>query len=255
MFSFFLPIAMVMGFLELIGTGVFAYAVAHSKWDSKKIIRSVLIGTGVYVFVTVISILTIRVPVLLIIQHILTSVFFIVLFGILGAQTGNKFNIPGFFSLLAYVISIFVFPVISNKYEDTILFKSIELRMDNMGIALTPKQYEIFKYSYYMQGATDGLAKYYIAMQIMFIGVVVSGILLFDMMLIRRNRAQMVMGGILSLFAGGIIYLDYCIFHSIVGEVLSKAGFSLSPFCILIILFAVGTVVSAYICSRKEVVH
>ena len=94
-------------------------------------------------------------------------------------------------------------------------------------------------------------------MIVFFIGVILFATLLFEMILLRRNGAQMVMGGILSVLVGGMLYLDYLIFHSgslggkLAGMALSKMGFSLSWLCILIILFAVLTVVSAYRCKNK----
>lgn len=235
--------------VEMLSAAVLAYAIAVSTNDSKKIIKQVLIGTGVY---AVTSLLLGEIGI------VLPFVVFPVVFGGIGGRTEHKFNIAGLFSLIVYLISLFTLPVIANKYEDSLVYSVAGGITDLFGGNLTPTQFEILKNAYSLSEYSDAIENYLSVMTILFIGVILFAILLFDMILLRRNSEQMVMGGILSVLTSGMLYLDYLIFHSgslggkLVGMALSKMGFSLSRLCILIILFAVLTVVSAYRCDKKE---
>lgn len=233
---------------EIISAGILAYAIATSKADSKKIIKSVLIGTGIYIIASLIPVLSIILPL----------VVFPVVFCILGSQTGHKFNAGGLISLIAYLVSLFVLPVVSNKNEDSLVYQLTEGIIDELGVKLTPTQFEILSGYSGLSEYSDAIAGYFSIMYVMLVGIVLFAILLFDMTLLRKNTAQMVMGSILSLFAAGMLYLDYCIFHSnslggkLAGMALAKMGFSLSPVCILILLFALLTVFTASRCRKKE---
>lgn len=189
---------------------------------------------------------------------VMVLVGFPVIFCILGSRTGHKFNTVGFISLIAYLISLFVLPVISNKYEDSLSYQLIEGFANEFGGEFTPTQFEILTNFSGLSEYSDDIGNYFGIMFIMLAGVILFAILLFDMILLRKNTAQMIMGSILSVFAAGMLYLDYRIFHSgslrgkLVGMALSKTGFSLSPFCLLIMLFAILTIITAYRCSKKE---
>lgn len=232
---------------EIVSACVLVYAIAASKASSKKIIKAVLIGTVLYIVPSAIPVL----------GTILAIAVFTIVFCILGSQTGNKFNMVGFISLIAYFISLFTLPVIANKYEDSLAFSIADGLTGWFGGNLTPTQFEILKNVSVLSEYSDTIANYLSIMIVFFIGVILFATLLFEMILLRRNGAQMVMGGILSVLVGGMLYLDYLIFHSgslggkLAGMALSKMGFSLSWLCILIILFAVLTVVSAYRCRNK----
>lgn len=239
--------------VEVLSAAVLAYAIAVSTDDSKKIIKQVLIGTGVYAVTSLLlGGIGIRIGI------VLPFVVFPVVFGGIGGRTEHKFNIAGLFSLIAYIISLFTLPVIANKYEDSLVYSVAGGITDMFDRNLTPTQFEILKNASSLSEYSDTIENYLSVMTILFIGVILFAILLFDMILLRRNSAQMVMGGILSVLTSGMLYLDYLIFHfdslggKLVGMALSKMGFSLSRLCILIILFAVLTVVSAYRCDKKE---
>ena len=96
---------------EIVSAGILVYAIATSKVSSKKIIKAVLIGTVLYIILSAIPVL----------GTVLALVVFTIIFCILGSQTGHKFNVAGFVSLIAYLISLFILPVISNKNEDQLL--------------------------------------------------------------------------------------------------------------------------------------
>lgn len=240
---------MFIAIFEIISAGVLAYAIAASKVNSKRIIKAVLIGLAVHMIVSI---------VLLPVGIVIPLVVFPVVFCILGGQTVNKFNAVGFVSLIAYLISLFILPVISNKYEDSLSYQLIEGFANEFGGEFTPTQFEILTNFSGLSEYSDDIGNYFGIMFIMLAGVILSAILLFDMILLRKNTAQMIMGSILSVFAAGMLYLDYRIFHSgslggkLVGMALSKMGFSLSPFCLLIMLFAILTIITAYRCSKKE---
>ena len=233
---------------EIASACVLVYAIAASKASSKKIIKAVLIGTVLYIIPSAIPVL----------GTILALAVFTIVFCLLGSQTDNKFNTVGLISLIAYLISLFTLPVIANKYEDSLAFSIADGLTDWFGGNLTPTQFEILKNASSLSEYSDTIANYLSVMTILFIAVILFASLLFDMILLRRNSAQMVMGGILSVLAGGMLYLDYLIFHSgslggkLAGMALSQIGFSLSWLCILILLFAVLTVVTAYRCNKKE---
>lgn len=233
---------------EIVSAGILVYAIAASKVSSKKIMKAVLIGTVLYIIPSAIPVL----------GTILALGVFTVVFGILGSQTGHKFNAAGFVSLMAYLISLFILPVISNKYEDSLAYQFTEGLVDELGIKLRPTQFEILTdFSSFSKYSND-IGSYFEIMSVQLAGVILFAILLFDMTLLRKNTAQMIMGSILSVFAAGMLYLDYRIFHSdslvgkAAGMALSKMGFSLSPFCFLIMLFAILTVITAYRCKIKE---
>lgn len=234
--------------LEMISAVILTYAIATSKADSKKIIKVVLIGTGIYIIASMIPVLGIILPL----------VVFPVVFCILGSHTGHKFNAGGLISLISYLVSLFVLPVVSNKNEDSLVYQLTEGIIDKLGIKLTPTQFEILSGYSKLSEYSDTIAGYFSTMYVMLIGILLFAILLFDMTLLRKNTAQMVMGSILSFFAAGMLYLDYCIFHSnslggkLAGMALAKMGFSLSPACILILLFALMTVFTASRCRKKE---
>lgn len=233
---------------EIVSAGILVYAIATSKVSSKKIIKAVLIGTVLYIILSVIPVL----------GTVLALVVFTIIFCILGSQTGHKFNVAGFVSLIAYLISLFILPVISNKNEDSLVYQFTEGLVDELGIKLTPTQLEILTDFSGLSEYSDDIGNYFGIMFVMLAGVILFAILLFDMTLLRKNTAQMIMGSILSVFAAGMLYLDYRIFHSdslggkLAGMALSKMGFSISPFCFLIILFAILTVITAYRCKIKE---
>lgn len=233
---------------EIVSAGVLVYAIATSKVNSKTIIKAVLIGTVLYIIPSMIPVL----------GTILALVVFTIVFCILGSQTGHKFNLAGFVSLIAYLISLFILPVISNKNEDSMVYQFAEWFANGLGGNLTPTQFEILNAASGLSEHSDNIGNYFGIMSIMLVGVILFAILLFDMTLLRKNTAQMITGSILSVFAAGMLYLDYRIFHSsslagkVTGAVLSKTGFSLSPSCILIMLFAILTVITAYRCKIKE---
>ena len=233
---------------EIISAVILTYAIATSKADSKKIIKAVLIGTGIYIIASLIPVVGIIIP----------FIVFPVVFCILGSHTGHKFNAGGLISLIAYLVSLFVLPVVSNKNEDSLVYQLTEGIIDELGVKLTPTQFEILSGYSKLSEYSDTIAGYFSTMYVMLIGILLFAILLFDMTLLRKNTAQMLMGSILSFFTAGMLYLDYCIFHSdslggkLVGMALAKMGFSLSPLCILIMLFAILTIITAYRCKIKE---
>lgn len=239
---------MLTACFEVVSAGVLVYAIATSKVSSKKIIIAVLIGTVLYIIPSVIPVL----------GTVLALAVFTIIFCILGSATGHKFNVAGFVSLIAYLISLFILPVISNKNEDSLVYQFTEGLVDELGIKLTPTQFEIRTDFFPLTEYSDNIANYFGIMSIMFDGIILFAIILFEITLLRRNTAQMIIGSILSVFTAGMLYLDYRIFHSgslggkLAGMALSKMGFSLSPFCLLIMLLAILTVITAYRCKIKE---
>ena len=179
-------------------------------------------------------------------------VVFPIIFCILGNQTGKKFNVVGFVSLIAYLISLFILPIISNKYEDSLSYQILDGLVEELGEELTPTQFGILNLS---SNLSDDGTNY---LFIMFFGAVLFTVLLFDMALLRKNTAQVVIGSIISVFTAGMLYFDYSIFHSksLVGKLagygLSKLGFSLSVFSVVILILAILPVISAYLCNKKE---
>lgn len=246
MFALYIIILTVC--FEIVSAGVLVYAIAISKVSSKKIIKTVLIGTVLYIILSVIPVL----------GTVFAIVVFTIAFCILGSQTGQKFNVAGFVSLIAYLISLFILPVISNKKENPLMYEFIEKLEAELKTSLTPTQLEILTDFFPLAEYSENIANYFGIMSIMFAGVTLFAIILFEITLLRRNTAQMVIGSILSVFAAGMLYLDYRIFHSgslggqLAGMALSKMGFYLSPFCLLIMLFAILTVITAYRCKKKE---
>ena len=200
---------------EIVSAGVLAYAIATSKADSKKIIKTVLIGTVAYAIVTIkIQVIGVVIP----------FVLFPIIFGTLGSQTGKKFNTVGFISLIAYLISLFVLPMISNKYEDSISYQILDGLVEELGGKLTPTQFDILNFSYNL---SDGSTCF---LFIMFCGAI--------------------------LFA--ILYFDYRIFNSksfvgkLAGYGLSKVGVSLSVFSVVVIVLAALPAITAYLRNKKE---
>ncbi|MGN0308867.1 MAG: hypothetical protein ACI4DN_11695 [Lachnospiraceae bacterium] len=229
-------------FFEIISAGVLTYAIAASKADDKMIIKTVLLGTVAY------AIVSITMP---IIGAVMPYVVFPIVFCILGSQTGNKFNVVGLVSLIAYLVSLFTLPIISNKYEDSLSYQILDGLIEELGGELAPTQFGILNLS---SNLSDDSMKYLL---IMFCGAILFAILFFDMALLRKNTAQVVMGSIISVFTVGMLYFDYSIFHSkslvgkLVGYGLSELGFSLSVFSIVILLLAILPVVTAYLCNKK----
>lgn len=230
---------------EIIGAGFLAYAIATSHADSRKVIKDVLIGTAMYIIVSILF------------GAILPYVVFPIIFCIFGAHTGNKFNVSGFFALIAFFVSLFILPVVSNKHEDSIGYQLVEGTADELGISLTPTQYEIWNDYSGLSGLSENIEKYFGIMAVMAVGLVLFAIFFFNFMLLRKNTAQMITGGIMAFFAAGILYMDYCIFNSdslggkLAAMALSKAGFSLSVWCIFILLLAVLPAYTAYRCDKK----
>lgn len=233
---------------EIVSACVLVYAIGASKASNQKIIKAVLIGTVLYIIPSAIPVL----------GTILSLAVFTIVFCIFGGETGHKFNTLGLLSLIAYFISLFTVPVIANKYKDSILFSFVDDIVDTFDGNLTPTQFEILEYVSNLSEYSDSIAKYLNIMFVLFVAIILFAILLFDMILLRKNSAQVVMGSILSVLTAGVLYLDYLIFHAdsyggkLAGMVLSQMGFSLSWFSILILLFAVLTAVTAYGCSKKE---
>ena len=238
---------------EVVCAGILAYALATSKVSSKKLIKSVLIGTVIYMIVSLILFVTAP-----IIEVVMSLLVFIVVFCILGSRSGHKFNVFGVISLIAYLITLFTLPVISNRYEDTLGYQLAEGVVREAGGKLTLTQFDILAaFSDFYEYSGD-LASYVQIMLIMFAGAMVFAIMFLALALLRKNTAQIIMGSIMSVFAAGMLYFDYRIFHSdsplerLAGMALSKLGFSLSPFCIVSMLLAVLTIITAYICRIKE---
>lgn len=233
---------------EIVSACVLVYAIGASKASNRKIIKAVLIGTALYIIPSAIPVL----------GTVLALTVFTIVFCIFGGETGHKFNTLGLLSLIAYFISLFTLPVIANKNEDSLIFSIADKLTESFGGNLTPTQFEILGDASSLSEYSDSIANYLRVMFVLFIAVILIAILLFDMILLRRNGAQVVMGSILSVLAAGMLYLDYLIFHSgsfggmLAGMALSKMGFSLSWCCILILLFAVLTVVTACRCNKKD---
>ena len=230
---------------EVLNAGVLAYAIATSKRDGKKIIKTVLTGTAAY---AIVSITMSGIG----IGFVMPYVIFPIVFGILGRQTGKKFNTSGLVFLITYLISLFILPVISNKHEDSNLYQLLEGLIGELDVKLTPTQFEML--ACFSDLSVDSVGYLFV----MFFGAVFITFLLFEMLLLRKNTAQVVLGGILSAVTAGMLYFDYRIFHSdslggkLAGIALSEMGFSLSPFCILILLFAIMTIITAQRCEKKE---
>lgn len=239
--------------VEIFNAGVLVYAIAVSKAESKKVIKTTLIGTAVYIIVSIILFSTVAV-----VAIVMPFLVFTIIFAILGSHTEHKFNILGFISLIAYLVSVFLLPIVSNKNEDSLAYQVVAGLVDDLGGNLTPTQFEILESAANLSGYSDEIANYFQFMFILAGGAVLFAILFFDMALLRRNTAQTVMGSLLSVCAAGMLYLDYRIFHSdslggkLAGYALSKMGFSLSPLCILTMAFAILTVITAYRCNKKE---
>ena len=249
-----LTLSFIFSFIfEVISAGVLVYAIAVSKAESKKVIKTTLIGTAIYIIVSIILFSTVAV-----VAIVMPFLVFAIIFAILGSHTEHKFNIFGFISLIAYVVSVFILPVISNKNEDSLAYQVVAGLAGDLGGNLTPTQAEILGNAANLSRYSDEIANYFQFMFILAGGAVLFAILFFDMALLRRNTAQMVMGSLLSVCAAGMLYLDYRIFHSdslggkLAGYALSKMGFSLSPLCILTMVFAILTVITAYRCNKKE---
>ena len=233
---------------EVLNAGVLAYVIATSKGDGKKIIKTVLTGTAVYAIVSI----TLTLSGIGIGSVVMPFVIFPIVFGILGRQTGKKFNASGLVFLVIYLASLFILPVISNKHETSDLYQLLEGIIGELDVKLAPTQFEMIEiFSDLSVDSVGNLLE-------MFMGAVFITLLLFEMLLLRKNTAQVVLGGILSAFTAGMLYFDYRIFHSdslggkLAGIALSKMGFSLSPFCILILLFAIMTIITAQRCKKKE---
>lgn len=249
-----LTLSFIFSFIfEVISAGVLVYAIAVSKAESKKVIKTTLIGTAVYIIVSIILFSTVAV-----VAIVMPFLVFTIIFAILGSHTEHKFNILGFISLIAYLVSVFLLPIVSNKNEDSLAYQVVAGLVDDLGGNLTPTQFEILESAANLSGYSDEIANYFQFMFILAGGAVLFAILFFDMALLRRNTAQMVMGSLLSVCVAGMLYLDYRIFHSdslggkLAGYALSKMGFSLSPLCILTMAFAILTVITAYRCNKKE---
>lgn len=229
-------------FFELIGTAVMAYAIATSRAKSKAIIKSVLIGTGVCM---VLQLFMAGIPI------ISCLVIFIALC-VLGAQTGNKFNLLGVISLVVYLFTLFNLPVISNKYEDTDSFALIDGLASSFDIDLAPTQIGIIEFA--GENSIEGAE----TLVLMFAGVVFFAFLFLCMALIRKNGAQVILGSIIAVLSAGMVYFDYSIFHAkstagkLTGYALSKLGFSLSMSVVVMLAFAVLPAVIAYRYNVKE---
>ena len=142
--------------------------------------------------------------------------------------------------------------MISNKYEDSISYQILDGLVEELGGELTPTQFGILNIS---SNLSDGSMNY---LFIMFFGAILFAILYFDMALLRKNSAQVIMGSVISVFTLGMLYFDYRIFHSksLVGKLagygLTKLGFSLSVFSIVILILSILPVITAYLCNKKE---
>lgn len=236
----------ILSFFEIVSAGVLTYAIATSKADSRKIIKNVLIGTVVYAIVLMILGIGSGIGI------VMSFAVFPVIFCILGSQTGNKFNIVGVISLVVYLFSLFNLSIISNKYEDNLAYDALEEIVHDFGGELPTTQSSLIELSY--QLSEDGMS----FLLIMFYGAIMFAILFFEMALLRRNAAQMYIGSIISVLTLGMLYSDYKLFHldSFMGKIANSAvntiGFSLSMSAVVILLFAILTAVTAYICDKKE---
>ena len=229
-------ILLIVLLIELMNALVLTYALATSKADSKKVIKAVLIGTVVY---TIALLLGLKGGVVgIAILTILTVLGVVILFAVLGSQTGSRFNIGGFVFMVAYLISLGILPVLSNKYEDTLGYKAAGVFAEALGVGVKPTQLNLVIKS------SDSAAGPFI----MFCGVVLFTVLFFDMALLRKNTAQVFMGSMVAVCTLVMLYFDY---ESIPG-LASVAGASLSWFCIVIAALAILLPVTAYLYNKKE---
>lgn len=239
---------------EIISAPVLTYAIATSKADSKKVIKTVLLGIAVYAITVGGMRLTFTGPGI-VISGILSVLVGLIIFSTLGSQTGIKFNTGGFISMAAYLISLFLLRILSNKYEDTLGYKAAEAFAGAFGVEFTPTQWGILNMSL---DSGDGSG---ISLLIMFVGAVLFAILFFEMALLRKNAAQVFMGGMVAICTAGMLYLDNSIvFHpnssslkdNLGGFAASATGFSLSASCIVIVVLAILPVITAYQYKKKE---
>ena len=78
--------------------------------------------------------------------------------------------------------------------------------------------------------------------------------LYFCMASLRKNAAQVVIGSIISVLTAGMLYLDNKIFLSkpFAGSTLSQLGFFLSKYAFVMLAFSILTIITAYICNKKD---
>lgn len=237
----------------VIAAGTLAYGIATSKVNSKTIIKKVLIETAICAFLSIGGIMIGGIGVYGgVIGYYLFVAFIIDFSFYLGKQTGNKFNYFGFFSLVAYLFSLFSLPIISNEYEDSYIYALADELVKDLDGELTPTQYGIL--NLYSEISADS-AKY---LQIIFFAIIVCSFLFFCMTFLRKNAAQVVIGSIIAVLTAGMLYFDYNIFHSkslagkLAGDVLSELGFSLSASVFIVLGLPILTIITAYICNKKD---
>ena len=236
---------------EVIAAGILAYGIATSKVNSKKIIKMVLIGTAACALPSIIGVIF-RSIIFVYIGLVLFPLLIIELFFYLGKQTGNKLNFIGFFSLVAYWFSLFSLPIISNKYEDSYIYALLDDLVKELGGELTPTQLGIINLS--SEISVDSV-KY---LHLMFYAIIVCSVLFLCMTFLRKNAAQVVLGSIITVLTAGMLYFDYMLFHSkslggkLAGDALSELGFSLSISAVVILVLPILTVITAYICNKKD---
>lgn len=247
MSEMFFYILLILMIFVTIDAGVLVYGIAVSTMDSKKIIKVVLIATAV----CVLSITT-RNLIMIYVGYILFAFFIVIFSCVLGKRTGNKFNWMGSLSLIAYLFALFKLPIISNEYEDSLLYWLADEFANYLGEELTPTQFGILGL---VGEISADSAK---SLILLFVGIILFAILFFCVALIRKNFAQVVIGSVLAILTAGLLYFNYHIFHSkslagkIAGYALSELGFSLSMSAFVILLLALLPVITAYICNKKD---
>ena len=143
---------------------------------------------------------------------------------------------------------LFQLPVISNKHGDSNIDALSNDLAKYLGGEITPTQYSIIDLS------SEISVESVIYFQIMIYAIIGCSFLYLCMATLRKNAAQVVIGSIISVLTAGVLYLDYIIFLSkpIAGVTLSQLGFSLSKYAFFMPAFSILTIITAYVCNKKD---
>lgn len=255
MSEYFISGSMLLMCIDIVAAAVLAYGIATSKVSSRKIIRTVLIVMGICLVLTLLTILGIN-SFTFIFAIYLFSIFMIEYSSYIGQHTGNKFNAIGVVSFLVYIFALFNLPLISNKYEDSDVYEWASELAENQGVKLTPSQWDICNLTMdNLDGNASDSMKYIAIISVL---IIILSAVLFCLMLIRKNSAQIVVGSMITLLTAGMLYFDYSLYHSktimgnIFGKAFSELGFSMSISCVIIVALPVLFTVMAFVCNQKD---
>ena len=165
--------------------------------------------------------------------------------GISGSRKGVSFNFWGLFSIIGYGISLVLIPISENKYSDSFLYGIADNMVKKGGNNLTPTQFQL------LGMIPQDENTFYVIITIL--AIIIAVIYLCEV-LARNKTLQRATGIALSAATAIMLFMDYSLINSnsVVSWGASKAGFSMSWKCIIILGLAIFTIVAAQLGNRQK---